>query len=107
MTVRMASCREFSEDKEAIARLAKNFVEIEKNGTPVTVLLPWFPSFAKRAKKRATTDLYNMLLAYVELRRKSPVLSNDPIDFFISEGLSNDSIVEVRLSRLRFFTILI
>ena len=98
MTVRLASCRELSEDREAIARLAKNYWEIEKNGTPVTVLFPWFPSFAKRAKKKATTALYDIFLSYVDLRRKSSTPSNDPIDLFISQGLSDDVIIEVRLS---------
>ena len=98
MTVRMASCRELSEDREATARLAKNYLEIEKNGTPLTVLFPWFPSFANKAKKRATAALYNTFLSYIELRRKSSTPSNDPIDLFISQGLSNDLIIEVRHS---------
>ena len=99
MTVRMASCRELSEDKEAISQLAKNYMEIEKNGTAITaVLFPWFPSFALRAKKKATTALYNLLLSYVELRRKSSVPNNDPIDLFISQGLSDDAIIGVRPS---------
>ena len=98
MTVRMTSCRELSEDKEAIARIAENFWEIEKNGTPVTILFPWFPSSAKRAKKRATTALYKSFLSYIELRRKAPTLSNDPIDLFISQGLTDDDIIDVRPS---------
>ena len=98
MTVRLASCRELSEDREAIARLAKNYWEIEKNGTPITVLFPWFPSFAKRAKTRATKALYNTFLSYVDLRRKSSAPSNDPIDLFISQGLPDDIIIQVRPS---------
>ena len=95
MTVRMASCRELSENRETIARLAKNYLEIEKNGTPLTVLFPWFPSSAKRAKKKATTTLYNTFLSHIDIRRKSSTPSNDAIDFFISQGLSDDIIVEV------------
>ena len=98
MTVRMASCRELSENRETISRLAENYLEIEKNGTPLTVLFPWFPSSAKRAKKKATMVLYNTFLSYIDIRRKSSVPSNDAIDFFISQGLSDDIIVEVRSS---------
>ena len=98
MTVRMASCRELSENREMVARLAKNYLEIEKNGTPITVLFPWFPSFAKRAKKKATMILNNTFLSYIDVRRKSSAPSNDAIDFFISQGLSDDVIVEVRPS---------
>jgi hypothetical protein len=98
MTVRMASCRELSEDREAIAQLAKKYWEIEKNGTAVTILFPWFPSFARRAKKKATKALYSIFLKYIELRRKSSTPSNDPIDLFISEGMSDDDIIRVRPS---------
>ena len=98
MTVRMASCRELSEDREAITRLAKNYWEVEKYGTPVTVLFPWFPSFATGAKKKATRALYITFLSYINLRRKSTTLSNDAIDLFISQGCSDDEIIEVRPS---------
>jgi sterol 14-demethylase len=94
----MATCKELSEDREAIARLTKSYMEIEKSGTPATVLLPWFPSFAKRAKRKATMVLYDTFLEFVELRRKSSIPSNDPIDLFISQGLSNDAIISVRPS---------
>ena len=95
MTVRMASCRELSENREAIDRLAKTYYEIEGYGTPVAILFPWFPSSTTRAKKKATKILYDTFLSYVDLRRKSSTPSNDPIDFFISQGLSDDKIIEV------------
>jgi hypothetical protein len=107
MTVRLASCRELSEDKEAIAQLAKSYFEIEETATPVTILFPWFPGSAKRAKKKATKVLYDTFLSFIELRRNSSVPSNDPIDLFISQGLSNDDIIGVRPSWLRSFMILI
>lgn len=97
MTVRMASCRELSEDREAVSRLAKHFLDIEKNSTTASILLPWLPSSAKQAKKKATMALYTMLLSYVEARRKAPTPSMDSIDLFISEGISNNSIVGVNL----------
>jgi hypothetical protein len=101
MTVRIATCRELSENREAISQLTENYLEIEKNGTaPVTVLFPWFPSASLRAKKKATMALYNLFLSYIDLRRKSSVPSNDPIDLFISQGISDDAIIEVRPSRL-------
>jgi len=34
MTVRMATCRELSEDKEVVNRLAKNYWDIEKKRNP-------------------------------------------------------------------------
>lgn len=95
MTVRMASCRELSEDREAVSRLAKHYWAVEKNATPVTILFPWFPSSAKKAKQKATLALYTTILSYVEGRRKSSTPSMDPIDLFILEGSSNDKLVGV------------
>ena len=95
----MATCRELSEDREAISQIKKNCMEIEKNGTaPITVLFPWFPSFSFRAKKKAMMALYSLFFSYIDLRRKSSVPSNDPIDLFISQGISDVAIVEVRPS---------
>ena len=94
----MATCKELSEDREAIARLSKNYLEVAKNGTPVTLLVPWFPSHAKREKRKATIVLYSTFLRYIQLRRKSSNPSNDPIDLFISLGLSDDAIIAVRYS---------
>jgi hypothetical protein len=106
MTVRMASCRELSEDREAIDQVAKNFWKIEQNGTPVTVLFPWFPGSSKRAKKEGIRALYNLFLSFIDLRRKASTPSSDPIDLFISHGLSDDVIVEVCPSRLRSMMIM-
>jgi hypothetical protein len=93
----VASCRELSDDREAVTRIAKHYWSIEKNGTHVTMLLPWFPSFARKAKQKATMALYATILSYVTARRKALTLSIvDPIDFFISQELSNDTIVGVR-----------
>ena len=96
MTVRVASCEEISEDREAVSRLAKHYLDIEKNTTAVGILLPWFPSSARKARQKATTALYTMLLPYVNTRRKASVRSMDSIDFFIAQGLSDDVIVTVR-----------
>jgi sterol 14-demethylase len=96
MTIRMASCRELSADKEAIDRLGQHFRDIEKNATPITVLFPWFPGSSKRAKRKATQALYDLLLSYVNLRRNASIPSSDPIDLFISQGLSDSIIIEVR-----------
>ena len=96
MTVRMASCRELSEDGEAVSRLAKHYWAIEKSATPITMLFPWFPSSAMKAKQKETLALYNMILSYVTARRKSSTPTMDPIDLFISQGISDDHIVGVR-----------
>ncbi|KAF8156012.1 cytochrome P450 [Crassisporium funariophilum] len=93
MTVRMATCRELSEDQEAIDRLTQHYWDLEKAATPVALLLPWFPGPAKKAKEKATMDLYLLISSYVDLRRKASTPSMDPIDILIQNGYNNETII--------------
>ncbi|KAG6909648.1 hypothetical protein DXG01_016228 [Tephrocybe rancida] len=93
MTARLASCRELTEDKEALSQLAQNYWDLETSATPFALLFPWFPGPAKRAKQRATQNLYDLLSGFVELRRKATVPSSDAIDMLIAEGETGDAIV--------------
>ena len=88
ITIQFASCSGLSEDKATINWLTKHYLDIEKNTSPVFVLLPWLPSPAKKARQKAMTALYNMLLPYVEIWKKAKTSSMDlePINFFISQG---------------------
>lgn len=95
----MASCKELAEDRKAMSDLAKYYWTLEKSATPVSLLLPWFPGPAKRAKEKSTIALYNLFNSFVELRRNAAVPSTDPIDLFIAQGDSNGAIIGVR----RFF----
>ena|SRR5437016_4157283 len=94
MTVRLATCRELSEDQEAVARLAEHYWNLEKSATPVSVLLPWFPGPAKKAKVNATMGLHTLLGSYVQLRRDASTPTTDAIDFLIGQGLSDSSIIQ-------------
>ncbi|KAF5378786.1 hypothetical protein D9615_006939 [Tricholomella constricta] len=93
MTVRMATCRELASDIEEIKRLQADYWTLEKSATPTALLLPWFPSKAKRDKEAATKDLFMKLYGYVELRRAADVPSADAIDLLLAEGLSTEHIV--------------
>ncbi|RDB26871.1 Lanosterol 14-alpha demethylase [Hypsizygus marmoreus] len=93
MTVHLVTCRELSEDKESIAKLAKHYWDLEKSVTPFSLLLPWFPGRAKKARKDATMNLYTLISGYVDLRRNSPHPTSDAIDVLIAEGDSNETIV--------------
>lgn len=96
MIVRLGSCRELSEDNEAIDKLLKVFWAHEKGGTVEAVLLPWLPSPSRISRDRATKELYAMLNHYVELRRKASTSSSDPLDILIQGGDRNEEIIQVR-----------
>ncbi|KAG6811694.1 hypothetical protein H0H92_006201, partial [Tricholoma furcatifolium] len=93
MIVRIATCRELSENTEAISQLAKNYWELEQSSTPFALLFPWFPSAAKKAKQTATQGLYMLLYRYVMIRRQVGASTSDAIDVLIASGESNEGII--------------
>ena len=95
MTVRMATCRELADDKQAIQDARKHYFDIEQSSTPVSVLFPWFPGPAKKLKKKVTRELYLLIKKYVTMRRETKIPSSDPIDLFIANGDSDEDIISV------------
>ena len=95
MTVRMGSCRELAANLEEVNQLQKEYWTLEKAATPVALLLPWFPSKAKKDKETATKNLFTKLYGYVEQRRAAEVPNSDAIDVMISQGLKNEEIIGV------------
>ena len=81
MTARLATCEDLSKI-------------LMTSSTPTALLLPWFPSPARKATKEATTKLFIMLATYVEGRRNAEP-TNDAIDIMIADGETTEKIVEV------------
>ncbi|GLB42444.1 putative cytochrome P450 [Lyophyllum shimeji] len=100
MTVRMATCRDLASDKEALDKLQHDYWVLEKSATPTALLLPWFPSKAKKDKETSTRNLFTQLYGYVEQRRAAEVPSADAIDLLIAEGLGNHEIISFILGTI-------
>jgi sterol 14-demethylase len=94
MTVRMASCRELASDLAALTEFQRHYWILEKSATPTALLLPWFPSPAKRARDASTTALFKILWEYVEDRKKASVPSSDAIDMLLGMGVNNQDIIQ-------------
>jgi len=99
MTVRLATCKELADDKQAVGKLEQLYWDIEKSATPFASLLPWFPGTAKKTKESATMGLYHLIGSYVKLHRDASTPSMDPIDLLIAQGISDDNILGVGFSR--------
>jgi len=93
MTVRMATCRELATDTEVVTKFQRDFSLLEKSANPVTLLLPWLPTTAKRMERTSINNLRATLRTYVEKRKKSTIPNSDTIDFLLSRGLQVDRII--------------
>lgn len=95
MIARLATCQELTKNEADLKRIGELFMTHEASSTPAAVLLPWLPSAARKAGKEATTELFTMLYAYVEKRRRAEP-TRDAIDIMIADGEATQKIVGVR-----------
>jgi hypothetical protein len=98
MTVRMATCRELATDMGDVTKFQRDFSLLEKSANPVTLLLPWLPTTAKKLERTSINNLRAMLRTYVEKRKKATIPNSDAIDFLLSRGLQVDRIIAVSFS---------
>jgi hypothetical protein len=94
LTARMTTCEELTKNKADLKRILELFSTLHTSSTPAAVLLPWFPSPARKKTREATTELFTILCTYVEARRKAEPTS-EAIDVLIAEGESTQSIADV------------
>ena len=91
MTVRMTTCHDLMKNKADLKKVGELLTTIHTSATPASLVLPWFPSRTSRARKRAATDLYDILRTYVENRRHAE-LTSDAIDLLITDGETTQDI---------------
>jgi len=94
MTARMTTCHDLTKNEADLKRIGELFMTLQKSATPTSMLLPWFPSPARKTGKGAATEMFTMLHAYVETRRDAEPTS-DAIDVLIAEGETTQNIVGV------------
>jgi len=90
----MTTCRDLTKNEADLKKIVELFSALQANATPTSLLLPWFPSPARRARKGATTELFTLLRTYVETRRRAE-LTSDAIDVLIADGETTQNIVGV------------
>ena len=90
----MATCHDLVKNEADLKKISELFLTFQTSSTPTSLLLPWFPSPARKAGTEATTELFTMLYTYVETRRDAE-LTSDAIDVLIAEGETTQNIVGV------------
>ena len=97
MTAHMIACHDLTKNEADLKKIGKLFMTYQTSTTPTSLLLPWFPSPARKAGKEATTELFTILCTYVETRRHAEPTS-DAIDVLIADGETTQTIVGVSLA---------
>ncbi|KAF9645080.1 cytochrome P450 [Thelephora ganbajun] len=99
MTARMTTCHDLTKNEVDLKKIGDLFLTLQTSATPTSLLLPWFPSPARKAGRQATTELYTMLYGYVE-RRKHARPTNDAIDVLIADGETTQNIMRFVMAML-------
>ena len=94
----MIACHDLTKNEADLKRIGELFMTFQTSGTPTSLLLPWFPSSARKAGKEATTEIFTILYTYVE-RRRHAVPTSDAIDVLIADGETTQNIVGVGPAR--------
>jgi len=94
MTAHITTCRDLTKNEADLKKIKELFMTLQTSATPTSLLLPWFPSPARKAGKEATTELFTILYTYVEARRYAGPTS-DAIDILIAEGETTQNVVGV------------
>jgi len=90
----MVACHDLTKNETDLKKIGESFMKFQTSVTPTSLLLPWFPSSARKAGKEATTQIFTILYTYVERRRHAEPTS-DAIDVLIADGETTQTIVGV------------
>jgi len=100
VTLRLATCEELCRDHEATRRIANLYWDLEKSSTPIALLFPWFPSPSRRTNKRASRELYTLILGFIHGRRAAGATTKGPIDALIKKGDKDVDIISLVMGTL-------
>ena len=89
----MTTCHDLTKNEANLKKIKESFMTLQTSATPA-LLLPWFPSPARKTGKQATTEMYTILYTYVEARRYAE-LASDAIDVLIADGETTQNIIGV------------
>ena len=98
LTIRAGSCREIADDPAAVKRLTELYWLVERGSTATSILLPWFPSRARKQKNDATVELYMILKKHIDDRKETGRTETDAMQVLLDMGDGVNDIVQVCFS---------
>ncbi|KAF9445805.1 cytochrome P450 [Macrolepiota fuliginosa MF-IS2] len=69
-TIRALSCGEIADDLALVSRIKKMYDKLDAGTTPVTILLPWLPSWTMVSKLWSTKGIYDIIVGAVRQRQE-------------------------------------
>lgn len=86
---------EIADSPEAVKRVTELYWWAEKGTTPASMLLPWFPSQARKLKQTAAAEIYVMLRKVYEERVAQSRVVDDTIQLMMDNGLNFPDLTRV------------
>ncbi|KAH8923142.1 hypothetical protein BT69DRAFT_1350361 [Atractiella rhizophila] len=100
LIVRIIGCREISENEPRLRKVARLFLQLESPVGASGILFPWIPSPAKIMRTIAGARLYFIFKGIISNRRKTGVVEDDPLQYLLSCGDDEMTIVKTVLGTL-------
>lgn len=94
-TVRVIASKDIADDPILVARLKSLYDTLDASTTPLSVLLPWFPSPSTIRKLFATKAIYDTILRSITARRQSAVATDDTLQMLLDSGDDDMAIIGV------------
>ena len=101
LTTRTLAFREIADSPELVAKVAELYWLAEKGSTATSVLLPWFPSPARRLRLAASTEMYTLCKKIYDERVAEGKEVDDAVQILMQEGDDFGKIIQVGLFRYR------
>ncbi|KAG6916292.1 hypothetical protein DXG01_007533 [Tephrocybe rancida] len=86
-----------ADDLEATTLFQQDFSTLETTSSPVTLLLPWLPTRARKNEQMVNEKLRATLRTYVEKRKAATTPHPDAIDLLLSKDLTGERILDYQL----------
>ncbi|KAJ7673938.1 hypothetical protein DFH06DRAFT_1292704 [Mycena polygramma] len=89
LTVNTIASSSISASPAICDALAKIFHELDKSGTPATILFPWFPGWESMQRFYLMKQFYDIMTTAIDERRTEGCNNEDPMQYLIDAGLSS------------------
>jgi len=69
LTIRALSCGEIADDHALVSRIKTLYDKLDAGTTPITILMPWLPSWTMVNKLWSTKKIYDIIVKVVKQRQ--------------------------------------